>query len=299
MHELDMFLPLPGSSVVAFQELNHLIKLGAFTQDVEEDELSEITDIDEDVSLDDEDKDYKGNESDNESKSSFTSSVEYPYSFCEVSFLLHKLYQCANKRFDLKSRNVFEELDEDQENISIVADQENKKTWKDEVAKCLSKVERKKLLLNRKIEKLSRMHAIQLEFLSVLSNVSRSRWLNVVEKVVKSLKEEKKHDKDLLVLRVAFLQDMTEFINNEIEQFVKQHGPKKVETVPSKNDKKIDINVAESVLDTSVLKANRGYVDKGEDATIQQKEHAIDKAKKKDLETKPYTIDEKEAFGME
>ena len=142
------------------------------------------------------------------------------------------------------------------------------------------------------------MHAIQLEFLSVLSNVSRSRWLNVVEKVVKSLREEKKHDKDMQILRVAFLQDMTDFINNEIEQFVKQNVPKKVETVSTIIDKKVTLNVEDTVLDTSVLKANLEFVDKGEESTIQKKAQVNDKCKKKDFETKPYTINEKEAFGM-
>ena len=113
-HELDIFLPLPGSSVVPLHEVTFLLETGAFTRDtIDEDDISEDLPT------------FVGNESDieseveetetrlSESKSSFTSSVEYPFTFCEVAFLIHKLYQCANRRFKLRDRrNPIESIED-------------------------------------------------------------------------------------------------------------------------------------------------------------------------------------------
>ena len=113
-HELDIFLPLPGSSVVPLHKVNFLIETGAFTRDtIDEDDLSEDlpTFV---VSESDIESEVEETETRiSESKSSFTSSVEYPFTFCEVAFLIHKLYQCTNTRFKLRDRgNPIESIED-------------------------------------------------------------------------------------------------------------------------------------------------------------------------------------------
>ena len=158
--------------MVPLHEVTFLLETGAFTRDtVDEDEISEDLHT------------FVGNESDiereveetetrlSESKSFFTSSVEYPYTFCEVAFLIHKLYQCANRRFKLRDRrNPIESIEDKTEEELHKFGKMSDKNDNEAVKK-----EKKKLLLKLNIEKLSRMQSHQLNFISALSTRNKRR----------------------------------------------------------------------------------------------------------------------------
>ena len=104
-HELDLVLPVSGSSVASIQRVKLFIKTGEFPGEEagNKDTVEEMLEYSETESDSEEvDNDER---SGTESKSSFTSSVEYPFTFSEVAFLMWKLYQYADRRYNIGQRS--------------------------------------------------------------------------------------------------------------------------------------------------------------------------------------------------
>ena len=159
----------------------------------------------------------------NKSKSSFTSSVGYPFSFSEVAFLMFKLYQYVDRRYKLRERSGVGYVKED--------DAGYEDGWEkldvDEIKADLKT--KKKLLLKLNIEKLSKMQDLQLNFVPALSTKNKRRWICIKEKVIEEINKQtdKKQDQELLLMRM----DMSEFINIELCELMNEDKTKNKEKI--------------------------------------------------------------------
>ena len=264
-----------------------MIEKGAFTGKEEDDQDSTFDDFwtenddtesDSDIA---EDEEIRATES----KSSFTSSVGYPFSFSEVAFLLFKLYQCADRRYRLRERADIETLKEADETESYNDDEKQLEKEDTEA----DRKQKKELLLKFNIEKLSRMHDLQLNFVSALSTKNKKRWVCIKNKVIKdnNKKRAKKQDRELLLMRMAISNDMSDFINIEFGQ------------LGNKKKKKSKINIA---LQDKVKKVKED--DKKINLESSDKEIKQDDLKVKDIkikepkkEKRSYSLTNKDALG--
>ena len=165
-----------------------------------------------------EEQTFKGTKS----KSSFTSSIVYPFSFSEVAFLMLKLYQCADRRYRLRRRTGVGYVKEDDAGY----EDGGKQLDVDEIKADLKT--KKKLLLKLNIEKLSKMQDLQLNFVSALSTKNKRRWICIKEKVIEEINKQtdKKQDQELLLMRMTVWNDMSEFINIQLCELMNEDKDK-------------------------------------------------------------------------
>ena len=242
-HELDKFLPVPGSSVVTLNEVYLLIQ-----QEIEESEEEfhdaniELEEPNEYPIVDLDDEVDKYSEEDPESRSSFTSSVGYSYSFCEVSFLVYKLSQYLEKKFNLKERKGLSS--KENEKLPIIGEFSGKQRESDTSTFITEekKREKKRLWIMVNVEKLSKVQDCQLAFISIISNKNKNKWINIKEKIIDQMKIEE--DTDLTTMRMLFKKEMRAFIENEVrelkfERIKSEESEKIAEIKPSKTAKKM------------------------------------------------------------
>ena len=287
-HELDLVLPVSGSSVASIQRVKTFIETGVFPGDEEkckdtEEMIEEIeTESDSEEVEDDE-------ESEAESKSSFTSSVEYPFTFSEVAFLLWKLYQCADRRYHLSHRLIKVEAIKDADDMKY---KDDKKDLHDDDNEEERK-ERKKLLLKLSIENLSRIQSHQLNFISALSTKNKRRWVGVKNKVVASNRELKNinRNKEFVLMRLTLSSNMREFIDNEVSGLFKHHVKKRKKQIEIRKD-------PEQKVDTTQTEV-REYVE--ESVKMDENKDEVNKAvmdiKQPKKEKKNCSLCSKEAIG--
>ena len=260
-----------------------MIQRGAFTGEEEDDQDSTFDDLWTEKDDTESDSDTAEDEEirATESKSSFTSSVGYPFSFSEVAFLLFKLYQCADRRYRLRERADRETLKEADETDSY-NDDEKEDTEAD-------RKQKKKLLLKLNIEKLSRMQDLQLNFVSALSTKNKKRWVCIKNKVIKdnNKKRAKKQDRELLLMRMAISNDMSDFINIEFG------------LLGNKKKKKSKINIALQDKVKKVKKDDNKINLESSDKEIKQDDLKIKdiKIKEPKKEKRSYSLKNKDALG--
>ena len=210
--------------MVSVQEVITLIATGVFTGEDNVDEGDTFKDLYKEPlgrkSQTDfqEEQTFKGTKS----KSSFTSSIVYPFSFSEVAFLMLKLYQCADRRYKLRERSGVGYVKEDDAGY----EDGGKQLDVDEIKADLKT--KKKLLLKLNIEKLSKMQDLQLNFVSALSTKNKRRWICITEKVIEEINKQtdKKQDEELLLMRMTVWNDMSEFINIELCELMNEDKDK-------------------------------------------------------------------------
>ena len=237
-HELDEVLPVSGSSVASINRVKSIIKTHAFPGDDEGDKntMDEISRHSETEFDCEEEKDER---SGTKSKSSFASLVEYLFSFSEVAFLLWKLYQCANRRYDIRQKSIMLGTNKNAEDDNDENEDERK--------------ERKRLLLKLNIEKLSSIQKHQLTFIAALRNTNKRRWVSLKNKVVEYNKRMRtiNRDKDFLLMGLAYSSNMREFMENEVNELFNDHGQKWKKQMESKklHEIKLDTTPREEIND--------------------------------------------------
>ena len=264
-----------------------VVGAGAFTKDlIDEDEPSEDL-LAETESVWENYKEEKENRI-LESDFSFSSSVTYPFTFCEVAFLMHKLYQCANRKFNLRKRNIaMADLGEAESNEGDGDVQAGSN--KEDIA------------MEKNIEKISRMQQRQLSFVLALSCKNKERWRHVKDKIVQDMriKEQQKKDKELLIMRISFLDEMGFFIAKEVEELITLHGNKKKKKKNVSHEDEEKMQKVENIIDKTGLKLNLDTIDKDrkEEPIKRENEKSKKKSRKEESTEKAFKMKEKEALG--
>lgn len=162
--------------------------------------------------------------------------------------------------------------------------------------------EKKKLLLKLNIEKLSRMQSHQLNFISALSTRNKRRWICTKEKIIREIRKEKekKRDQKLMLMRMSFLNDMSDFIANEVEDLIKEHGDKRKKKTTRINKplkENIDMQIMDTIIDKDILKTNLESNDKDQNEDDLKVKKEKGKLTKGDVEKKAFSLKSKDALG--
>ena len=118
------------------------------------------------------------------------------------------------------------------------------------------------------------------------------------EKIIREIRKEKekKRDQKLMLMRMSFLNDMSDFIANEVEDLINEHEEKrkkKTTKITKHLKEKIDMQIMDTIIDKDVLKTNLESNDK-EQKGVDLK---VKKEKRKLTDPDACSLKSKDALG--
>ena len=122
------------------------------------------------------------------------------------------------------------------------------------------------------------------------------------EKIIREIRKEKekKRDQKLMLMRMSFLNDMSDFIANEVEDLIKEHGDKRKKKTTKINKplkENIDMQIMDTIIDKDILKTNLESNDTGQKEVDLKVKKEKGKLTKGDVEKKAFSLKSKDALG--